>query len=128
MTEAWRHRLFLSAPFVAIGALALVTPSEDGLTVCPFALCTGSACPGCGMTRAASSLIRGDFSGAMFYHPLVLLIGAQALAGWVWYLLRRTGRVGPVNQTTLTVILSVTAVALVAVWVARLVSGTLPPV
>ena len=64
----------------------------------------------------------------MFYHPLVLLIGAQALAGWVWYLLRRTGRVGPVNQTTLTVILSVTAVALVAVWVARLVSGTLPPV
>ena len=128
MTDVWRHRLFIAAPFLAVGALALTTPSEDGPTICPFALCTGSACPGCGMTRAASSLIRGDFAGAMIYHPLVLLIAVQALAGWVWYLLRRSGKVEPISQKTLTVILSVTALALVAVWLIRLTAGTLPPV
>ena len=128
MTEAWRHRFLITAPFVAIGLLAMVTPSDDGPTICPFALCTGSACPGCGLTRAASSLIRGDFGAAMMYHPLVLLIAAQVVGGWGWYMLRRAGKVGPMSQTTLTVILASTAAVMIAVWVLRMISGTLPPV
>ena len=128
MTDTWRDRLFLAAPFLAVGLLAVLSPSDDGRTVCPFALCTGSACPGCGMTRAASSLIRGDIGAAMVFHPLVILIALQATGAWIWYLLRRNGRVEPMSQRTLTIILATTGVALVLVWIVRLVSGSLPAV
>jgi len=128
VTDTWRDRLFLAAPFLAIGILAVLTPSDDGPTICPFALCTGSACPGCGMTRAASSLIRGDFTSALIYHPLVILVSLQAIGAWVWYLLRRKGHVNPMSQRTLTLILATTGLALVLVWIMRLVSGSLPAV
>jgi hypothetical protein len=115
-------------PLLGVIGLALITPSEDGPTFCPFALCTGIACPGCGMTRAASSLVRGDLSGAFAFHPLVLLVGLQLAAGWVWFLLRRADRVQPMSNRNLNVILIGTAVALVGVWIGRLLAGTLPPV
>ncbi len=128
MTTTWRNRLLLAAPFLGVAILALVAPSDDNPTMCPFAMCTGMACPGCGMTRAASTLIRGDLSGALRYHPLVLIIVAQLMGGWVWYLMRRSGRVQPMSNRTLNVILISTGVALLAVWVVRLLNGTLPPV
>lgn len=128
MTDTWRDRLFLAAPFLAIGLLAVLSPSDDGPTICPFALCTGSACPGCGMTRAASSLIRGDIGAAMVFHPLVILIALQATGAWIWYVLRRKNRVGPMSQRTLTIILATTGVALVLVWIVRLALGSLPAV
>lgn len=128
MTATWRDRLIVGAPVLGVLLLLMVSPTEDGFTFCPFALCTGTACPGCGMTRAASSLIRGDFGGAMSLHPLVGLVGLQLAAGWVWYLLRRSGRFQPLSNRTLNVFLIGTAVALLAVWVVRLLSGSLPPV
>ncbi len=128
MTSTWRDRLILVAPFLGAIVLLLVSPDSEGPTFCPFALCTGTACPGCGMTRAASSLIRGDLGGALTLHPLVPLVGAQLAAGWVWYLLRRRGLVRPLSNKSLNAILIATAVALLAVWVARLAGGTLPPV
>ena len=128
MSSTWRDRLILTAPFVGALLLLMVSPTEDGPTFCPFALCTGTACPGCGMTRAASSLIRGDFGGAMALHPLVPFIGFQLAVGWVWYLLRRRDRVRPLSNRVLNAILIATALALVTVWVTRLLSGTLPPV
>lgn len=128
MTDAWRDRLFLAAPFLAVGFLAVLSPSDDGPTICPFALCTGSACPGCGMTRAASSLVRGDIGAAMVFHPLVILIAFQAGGAWIWYLLRRRDLVRPMSQSTLTLILATTGLALVLVWMVRLLSGSLPAV
>lgn len=80
------------------------------------------------MTRAVSWLVRGDFSAAMTYHPLVPLVAVQLAGGWVWFLLRKSGRVQPMSNRMLNVVLIMTAVALVAVWVARLALGTLPPV
>ena len=128
MSTVWRDRLIYAAPFVAVAGIFAFTPSDEGPTVCPFALCTGNACPGCGMTRAVSWLVRGDFSAAMTYHPLVLFITLQLLGGWVWFVLRKTGRVQPLSNRLLNVILIATTVALLAVWVARLLQGTLPPV
>lgn len=128
VTQTWRERLLIGAPFIAAAVLMAVVPSDDGPTFCPFALCTGTACPGCGMTRAIAHLIRGDIGTAYAYHPLVFLVSIQALGGWVWFLLRRTGMVAPMRQTTLNIILFGSAVALVAVWALRLVSGTLPAV
>ena len=80
------------------------------------------------MTRAASTLVRGDVSGALSYHPLVPLIAAQLVVGWIWFVLVRLGVVRPAGNRTVTIILAVTALALVSVWVVRLISGTLPPV
>lgn len=128
MSATWRDRLILAAPFLGVLALLLVSPSDDGPTFCPFALCTGTACPGCGMTRAASSLLRGDVAGALTLHPLVPLVGLQLAAGWVWFVLRRRERVQPLSNRSLNAILIASAVALLAVWVVRLLSGTLPPV
>ncbi len=128
MTTTWRDRLVLSIPFVAVAALAVFTPSDDGPTVCPFALCTGMACPGCGMTRAASHLIRGDLGLALRYHPLVPMTALALVAGWGWYVLRLTGSVRPLSQRTLNLILIGSSVALLAVWLARLLTGTLPSV
>ena len=124
----WRHRLFVMAPALMVGLLALTTPGDDGPTVCPFALCTGMACPGCGMTRAASHLVRGNFDVAFSYHPLVVLIALQVVGGWAWYMLRRAGKVRPMSQTTFNVVLIATAVSLLAVWAIRLATGTLPSV
>jgi hypothetical protein len=128
LTRAWRDRLVLAAPLAVIGLLAAMRPGDDGVTICPFALWTGMACPGCGMTRAASYLIRGDLSTAIGYHPLVPLIAVLSLGGWAWYLLRRSGRVDPLPAKWVNTILIVTGIMLLGVWAARLLSGTLPPV
>lgn len=113
---------------LGLGVLMAVSPSSDGPTFCPFALCTGTACPGCGMTRAASALIRGDFDAAMTMHPLVPLLVLQLSVGWVWYLMRRSGRARPLSNGAVNAILIGTGLVLLAVWAARLVTGTLPPV
>jgi len=128
VSATWRNRLIVIAPFVGLGLLAVFTPSDDSATICPFALCTGTACPGCGLTRAASALVRGDIGVAFAYHPLVLAIGLELAFGWTWFMLRRSGRVGPMRNRTLNIILATTAAALVTVWIIRVTAGTLPPV
>lgn len=128
MTRAWRDRLVFAAPVAVLGFLASVRPVDDGVTICPFALFTGMACPGCGMTRAASSLIRGDLTAALGYHPLVPWIALLSIGGWAWFLLRRSGRVEPLPTRWVNTILIGTGVMLLGVWAARLLSGTLPPV
>jgi hypothetical protein len=128
MTLTWRDRLILFSPLAAIGIMVAAPAMEDGPTVCPFALCTGMACPGCGMTRAAGQLLRGDVGAALTYHPLIPAVALLATGGWVWFVLRKTGRVRPFNSRLLNAILITTLVALVTVWIGRLATGTLPPV
>lgn len=128
MTITRRDKLILALPFMGVALLAIINPADDGPTICPFALCTGMACPGCGMTRAASHLVRGDIGTALSYHPLVPLLALAVTGGWAWFLARSADRVRPMSQKTLNLILIGSAVALVAVWAIRLVAGTLPPV
>lgn len=118
--------LWLTLPAVA-GGLAL-SPVEEGPTLCPFALVTGAACPGCGMTRAVSSLLRGDLSLALDYHPLAPMVVALAVAAWSWALLRRRQSMGPLPAMVTSIVLLVTAGLLVAVWGYRFAAGSLPPV
>lgn len=44
------------------------------ITGCPIRELTGIPCPGCGMSRAWLSLLRGDFAAAWRYHPLFWLV------------------------------------------------------
>ena len=124
----WRYRLVVLAPFLGVAALLLANPTDDGPTICPFAFSTGMACPGCGMTRAASQILRGNFDMALTYHPLVPIVIIQLLGGWVWFLLRRSGTVKPMSNRTLNIVLIGTGVALLAVWVLRMATGALPSV
>ncbi|HEU4894771.1 MAG TPA: DUF2752 domain-containing protein [Acidimicrobiia bacterium] len=128
MSAQLRHRLILWSPVAVVGALLVAPVGDEGTTICPFALSTGLACPGCGMTRAAASLVRADVSSAVAFHPLIPAVALLAATGWAWYLLRRAGRVQPMSNRMLNGILIGTALALVAVWVARLATGTLPAV
>lgn len=50
--------------------------------VCAFREMTGLPCPGCGMTRAFSSLCRGQWQRALSYHPLspIVFVAVIALA------------------------------------------------
>ena len=41
---------------------------------CPFSYFLGIPCPGCGMTRAFSSLFQLDIEEAFYYHPLFPLV------------------------------------------------------
>jgi hypothetical protein len=128
MFTGWRDRSVAAAPFLGVAALLAIQPSDDGPTICPIALLTGVPCPGCGMTRAASALLRGDLTLALDYHPLIPLIAMLTVAGWGWWLLRRTGRVKPMSNRMLNLGLIGVGVSLVAVWLLRLAAGTLPPV
>ena len=128
MTRAWRDPLAIAAPLGLAAILLAGNPGDDGPTLCPFALITGTACPGCGMTRAASNLIRGDLGSAIGYHPLIPMVAVLAIGGWVWFLLVRSGRARPPTSQAVNALLIATGVLMVAVWVARLASGTLPPV
>ena len=123
--RSWRDRAILLAPVAALLALTGVT--EDGPTICPIALATGTVCPGCG-TRALAFLVRGDLDVSGFYHPLAPLIAIEALAVWAWYLLRRRGLVRPLPRMAGNLIVILTAVSLLGVWALRSWSGSLPPV
>lgn len=116
-------RLALRASIVALVGAGAAAVASDGL--CLFAACTGVACPGCGMTRAAGRLAVGDVAGSVAYHPLLIPVlvvgvvwaGEVALARW----LDRRPRHGPRLGIAL-------AVAIPVVWVVRAVLGLLPPV
>lgn len=119
---------FAIAPVAALGLMTMASPSDDGPTICPVALLTGVACPGCGMSRALAWLLRGDMERAVIYHPLapiVMLIGLLAVG---WALGRRLrGWKAPSAILTNSAVIGL-GLLLMTVWVARLVTGNLPPV
>ena len=71
--------------------------------LCVFRAVTGLPCPGCGLTHAASSLLRGEVVESLLYHalfvPYVVTIGANTITwdffalnwlrsrGWLWTVL-----------------------------------------
>lgn len=118
---------WLALPAAATAGLAVV-PITSGPTLCPFALITGTACPGCGLTRAAASLARGDLASALTLHPLILLVALWALGWWVTGFVRRRGREVRLDPGLVNRLLVASGVAFIALWLVRLGTGTLPPV
>lgn len=123
-------RWVTAATIGALAVLAIVEPSNDTrMTICPWRQCTGQACPGCGLTRAAAQALRGNAQAALSYHPLIYFVAIQVGAGlialWVW----ATGRLGawrPATVRVVNVVVIVDIAALMGVWIVRLVGGTLP--
>lgn len=72
----------LLAGGVALIALPMAT-LETAPSVCVFRNVLGHPCPGCGMTRAVSAAIHGDFRAAWQYNHLVTLAGPLLAGLWV---------------------------------------------
>ncbi len=77
------------AVVLGLGVLAATIVLSEW-TVCPLARLTHHPCPGCGMTRAALSLLSLDWAAALRWHPLspvcvplVLLLAAEGLVSYV---------------------------------------------
>ena len=118
---------WVALPVVGVAGLATL-PIGIAPTLCPFALVTGTACPGCGLTRAAAALVQGDIGTAMAFHPLVILVAVWALGWWITGFARRRGRGSLLDGVLVNRMLVATAVVFVLTWVVRLATGSLPPV
>jgi hypothetical protein len=96
--------------------------------MCPIALLTGTACPGCGMTRAVVALVQGDLRSSWDAHPLAaVVVGATLVFLGQWGAAPR-GRIARLSTKQAAVAGAVTGVALMVVWSVRYASGTLPAV
>ena len=129
------HRLFQPhlhwlafAPVAVLGLLTMASPSDDGPTICPMALLTGVACPGCGMSRAIAWMLRGDLGRSLGYHPLAPLVVGIGLVAVVWAVGRRFRGWKRPRTALINGGLIIFGALLVAVWMVRLASETLPPV
>lgn len=85
--------------------------------LCPFAMAFGIPCPGCGLSRAAFALLRGDVHAALAVHPLspIALPAALALALHV----TSARPTVPSRERAVVALSAVLLVLLVAVWLAR---------
>jgi hypothetical protein len=99
-----------------------------GATLCllPVQLCLSAAllhipCPGCGMTRATLALLRGDWSAALAFHPLSVLVAPLAAVLAIEHAARyiRSGRVFAPSAPWRDLLLAGLAASLLAVWILR---------
>lgn len=118
------------APFaagaLAVGALVIGADADDGVVLCPFRRCTGGYCPGCGATRAANRLVRGDVGAGWEHHPWVLLAAVQvAVFGAVLAVTAPAARRVRTRRAALPLLVANT-VLLVAIWLVRRSTGAIP--
>jgi len=120
----------MAAGLAGIAGLAVLhvwNPSGDPAhAVCLLRRVFHLPCPGCGMTRAFAALAKGDWSTAVALHPLAPVLAFELIAGWaVWGLAlvsRRPWRL----MARLDGLLLGNLAALVALWLGRVATGTLP--
>ena len=84
------------------------------LTGCPIHRLTGLPCPGCGMSRALFCLVRLDFAGAWYYHPLAFFLPPAAL----WLIHRKAWRL-PGGKRAAIAVAAALGIALLAVYAIR---------
>ncbi len=115
---------------LALAALVVSADGEEGIVVCPFRRCTGGYCPGCGGTRAVRHLLGGNLRAAWTDHPWVVLALVQAAAVAAVVGLGRRQPGGPVRLDRARGIgmrlVMPNVVILVAVWMLRLMDGSIP--
>lgn len=74
-----------AAGLILLGGMAVIGFNPVGiLPPCLFLRLTGLRCPGCGTTRMAAALLRGDVGGAWYYNPFTLLLGTGFVLWLLW--------------------------------------------
>lgn len=81
---------------VVAGGLAAVAVFDPRTTSwypgCPLHELTGWWCPGCGLTRAAGHVVRGELGAAVAANALWPLVLAGVTLGWLAWTARTRGR------------------------------------
>jgi hypothetical protein len=130
MSRGRRALSWALAPVAAAAAWAAARgvslPAGPEGTICLFRRLTEVPCPGCGLTRAFVHLARGEWPAALADHPLAPLVALELAAGWVLWGLALAGRARPRPERWLGPWLLAHAAALLALWLGRLATGTLP--
>lgn len=85
---------------------------------CPFRLLFHYPCPGCGLSRAVISFLKGDIKEAFNYHPLFLLAGFEI----IYLLFRKKFRL-PIYIEF--IILIITTILFLSVYIYRIKNGLL---
>ncbi|HEY0510352.1 MAG TPA: DUF2752 domain-containing protein [Thermoanaerobaculia bacterium] len=115
------------AGLIGLAVLHVWTPSDDPATaICLSRRLLHLPCPACGLTRAFAHLAKGEWSAALALHPLAPVLALEAVLGWLGWgvaLLRRRSFRLPVTADAL---LLGHAAVLVALWLGRMATGTLP--
>ena len=109
--------------------LLVLAASFFDFVICPFRLVFGFSCPGCGLTRASTAMLNGDWAQMWTFHPLapiilpmvILIFGNLFLQALGWTKRDFLHRI-PLPVTI------VFGTILVGVWIARMLGwyGCLP--
>jgi hypothetical protein len=115
---------------IGLGAWAVLAtwtpPGDPDATLCLFRRVTGIGCAGCGLTRALALLAKGQWSAAVAVHPLAPVLAIQAASAWLFGLAVIERRLRAPSLRWVNGWLVANAAALLAIWVLRLATGTLP--
>ena len=106
-------------------ALGVSASGDDGPVLCPFRICTGGYCPGCGFTRSTGALIRGDLVGSWHHHPYLLLALAQAAVLVALWKVAGEGVQARLRRAAQPLLVA-NAILVSAIWVIRMASGHIP--
>jgi hypothetical protein len=97
-----------------------------GVFSCALRHLAGLACPTCGLTRALALLARGAWRESLLMHPWAAALAVQAGAALLLWALWRAGRLRARPDRWIPHAAGLNLAALVVLWFARLVTGTLP--
>jgi hypothetical protein len=145
-TRRWGPRLAWvaagAAGITAWSALRASAHAPAGDPVCLLRQIAHIPCPTCGMTRALALLAAGEWRAALALHPWAPAVAIQIVAGWVLWGAALTRRVGRAERNVLDRLarwageferrvphlVALNAAVLLALWLLRLATGTLPPI
>lgn len=114
-------------------AAALGLAWHFDLLPCPWASLLGIPCPGCGLSRAAALLVRGDLEGALRLHPLSpllvpLVLAVTARAAFEHVRGAAPSRSSPALRRSESVLWCLLGGLVLAVWAARFFGAFAGPV
>jgi hypothetical protein len=103
------------------------TPEGDPAhAVCALRRIAHVGCATCGLTRALGALARGDLGAALAFHPMALVLAGELAVAWGAAGLALARRTRILDQRWIPWAFAANATAFLLVWVARLVTGTIP--
>jgi hypothetical protein len=94
---------------------------------CPVRTLFGVPCPGCGLTRALLSCLRGDLNDAVVTHPMAPVLLAQCTVLLVlWFQTWRRPRNRVHLHSLLHQFAILDCVGVVFIWIVRISAGDIP--
>jgi hypothetical protein len=123
---AWLVWLVAGAALALAGVAIAASHPASGEPLCALRRACGLACPTCGVTRALALLARGAWRESLALHPWAGALVLQLLGAWALWAVWLAGRLRVRPDRWFPHALAANAAALIGLWLARLVTGTLP--